>query len=62
MVEQIQTDSEKVVNLGWLTNLAVTRVGLRVERIPTDFEKVVNSGWLTNSAVMRVAWMARRYR
>ena len=46
--------------MGWLTSLAVMKVGLRVERIPTDSEKVVNLGWLTNLAVTRVGLMVER--
>ena len=44
MVVQIPTDAEMVESSGWLTSLAVMRVGLMVVLIPTDAEKVVNSG------------------
>ena len=50
MVVRIPTDSEMVVNLGWLTNWAVMRVGLMVVQIPTDAKKVVSLGLQTNLA------------
>ena len=45
MVVQIPTDSEMAASSGWLTNLAVMRVGLMVVRILTDAELVRSSGW-----------------
>ena len=42
MVVWIPTDSETAGSSGWLTSLAVMKVGLRVERIPTDTEMVVS--------------------
>ena len=61
MVVRIPTDAELVRSSGWLTNLAVMRVGLMVVQIPTDSEMAASSGWLTNLAVMRVVRMARWY-
>ena len=53
-------DSETDVSSGWLTSLAVTRVGVMVVRIPTDSETAVSSGWLTSLAVTRVGVMVVR--
>ena len=58
MVERIQKDSETVVSLGLLTNLAVMRVCLMVVWIPTDAETAASSGWLTNSGSSKAERMA----
>ena len=58
MVVLILTDSEMVVSSGWLTSLAIMRVGLMAVRIPTDSEKVVSSGWLTNLGSLKAEMMA----
>ena len=54
-------DPETAASLGWLTNLAVMKVGLMVERIPTDPETAASLDWLTSLDVMKVGLMVEHY-